>query len=288
MYILAFIIKYSKDIFTGIVRFTGQQCADYLFTVCIPSIEKTTPMHQKPERLPWLMPALAYAVAFILSAPFNSGLLEGKFISISLGWLPRGLAFIPAGLGTLIAALTFSRAGHGTLRTVTFAGQDKYKNMVIALVPVAVFSLTGIQSSRLGQEHVHLYSLFFGTVALLYATSEEIFWRGYLQDALHGISRNKAYILTGILWWAWHFRFSTVFDLTAFAGICIVSAILLGYFANATKSYFASAGLHALVIITTTGETFAGTKITGMVLTLLIWLAIGKWWKAGKTNPDVR
>ncbi len=243
-------------------------------------------MHQKPERLTWLMPALAYALAFILSAPFNSGLLERDFISISAGWLPAALAFIPAGLGTLIAALIFNRANHGTGRTVTFAGQDKYKNIVIALVPVAVFSLTGIQGR--GQEHVHLYSLFFGTVALLYATSEEIFWRGYLQDALQGIGRNKAYILTGILWWAWHFRFTTLFDLTAFAGICIISAILLGSFANATKSYFASAGLHALVIITTTGGTFTGMKITGMVLTILIWLAIGKWWKAGKTNPDVK
>lgn len=240
-------------------------------------------MSKNSVRFPWLLPALAYALAFLLSAPFNSGLLEKEFLSFSGGWLPVTLAFIPAGLGTLIAALVFRKADHRTGRRVTFAGQDKYKNIMIALVPVAVFSLTGIQANDQG--HNHLYSLFFGTVALLYASSEEIFWRGYLQDALQGISRTKAYILIGILWWAWHFRFTTLFDLTAFAGICILSAILLGHFAYSTKSYFASAGLHSLVIITTTGSNFTGMKITGIAVTVLIWLAIGKWWKPEMKKP---
>ncbi len=240
-------------------------------------------MNQKPVRLPWLLPALAYALAFILSAPFNSGLLEKQFISYTGGWLPVTLAFIPAGLGTLIAAMIFRKADHRTGRTVTFAGQDKFKNIVIALVPLVVFCLTGIPGND--QVHVLLHSLFFGSVSLLYATSEEIFWRGYLQDALQGINRNKAYVFTGILWWAWHFRFTTLFDLTAFAGICIISTILLGHFAYSTKSYFASAGLHSLVIITTTGSTFTGMKITGIAATVLIWLAIGQWWKPVMKKP---
>jgi uncharacterized protein len=213
-----------------------------------------------------------YILALAISGLFNSGLLTQTYRTITAGYLIADWPFLPAGIGTLIAAILAFKFDKNLVRTVTLLGNDKLKNIAIALAPLLVFSIIGYSNSR-------YYGFVFSAVALIYAMTEEIFWRNYLKTALEPIGKNFSYLLIGIMWWAWHLRFNTTFDMTAFLLICIVSSYILCRFTENTKSFLTTAGLHSLIIITTTGE-FDNSKIIACAAVFLIWISIGKWWKA--------
>jgi membrane protease YdiL (CAAX protease family) len=144
-------------------------------------------------------------------------------------------------------------------------------------VPAVVFTIIGIYKSSSINEH--FYGFVFSIIALLYAVTEEIFWRGYLLDALRPLDKIAYSLVIGILWWAWHFRFNSRFDFTRFLLICLISFFLLCGFTNETKSYLTAAGLHSLIIITPSDGEMSRVKITGLCVSVVIWLIIGKIWK---------
>jgi len=238
------------------------------------------------SKVSWGRISLFYAIAFAISGLFNSGFLTPLYRKLTVGLIIESWSFIPAGIGTLVAALLAFKFDKRLKRSITLLGNDKMKNIVIAIVPAIVFTAIGLSNNNHINEHY--YGFAFSLITLIYAVTEEIFWRSYLLDALRPINKFIYSLIIGILWWAWHFRFYTSFDFTVFLLICIVSSILLCQFANETKSYLTTAGLHSLIIMTTTEGEMTRPKITGLCISILLWLIIGRFWrkKAGKTQTD--
>lgn len=224
----------------------------------------------------WFYVSLFYALAFLIAAPFNSGVLSQKYRTFTDGYLLSDWTYLPAGLGTLLAASIVLFLDRRRAKTTTFFGDAPLKNTVIAVVPLLVFAAFGLENERL--QNANYYALVFASVNLIYALTEEIGWRGYLQDALRPVAANARYVLIGVLWWAWHFRFFNLFELTIFPLVCIAAAFLIGKFTEETKSFLTAAGLHSFVIILTNSGMTTGKIIAG-IATILLWLAIGKWWK---------
>ncbi|MGC4233771.1 MAG: type II CAAX endopeptidase family protein [Niabella sp.] len=228
-------------------------------------------------KISWGKIFIFYLVAFGISALFNSGFLTSYYQKLTTGLLINNWAFLPAGLGTLIAAFIAYKYDKKCKRTISLSGKNHLKNILIALVPAMVFSAIGIYNNNSINEHV--YGLAFSLVALLYAVTEEIFWRGYLLDVLRPLNKITYSLVIGILWWAWHFRFNTRFDFTWFVLICLISSFLLCQFANETKSYLTAAGLHSLIIITTSDGEMTKAKTIGLCISIAIWLIMGNIWK---------
>lgn len=235
-------------------------------------------------KLSWGKIFLFYAIAFAISGLFNSGFLSPQYQKLTDELIVKNWTFLPAGIGTLIAALIALKFDKKLKRTISLLGNNMVKNILISLVPILVFTTIGIYNNSKINEH--LYGLAFSVIALLYAVTEEIFWRNYLLDALTALNKIIRNLTIGILWWAWHFRFDTTFDFTWFLLICIVSSFLLCQFANETKSYLTAAGLHSLIIITTSDGEMNQTKTIGLCISILLWLIIGKFWDTKKGNKE--
>ncbi len=231
-------------------------------------------------KIHWGKIILFYTIAFTISGLFNSKLLTPQYQEITGGLIIKNWSFLPAGIGTLIAAIFAFVFDRKAIRTIDLLGNNSLRNVFISLVPAFVFTIIGIYNS--GNVNEHYYGFVFAFIALLYALSEEIFWRGYLLDKLRPLKMIKYSLVIGVSWWAWHFRFSTSFDFTWFLLICIVSSFLLCQFANETKSYLTAAGLHSLIIITTSEGEITQNKVIGLCVSIGFWLIIGKFWKAEK------
>ncbi len=238
-------------------------------------------MRMPNSQIDWVKIAIFYALAFSLSGIFNSGLLTTYYENWTNGILIQKWPFLPAGFGTLIAALLSFKFDRNLKRTVTLLGNNILKNISICLVPVLVFTVIGVSNNN--AINVHYYGLSFSFVALLYGLSEEIFWRSYLLDSLRPLKKSSYSLVIGILWWAWHFRFANGFDFTGFLFICVASSFLLCQFANETKSYLTAAGLHSLIIVTTSEGEMTLAKTLSMCICIALWLLIGKLWKTKDT-----
>lgn len=228
----------------------------------------------------WIRVLLFYAIAFSISGLFNSGYLTPLYQKLTDGLIIKNWSFLPAGIGTLVAALFAFKYDKNLNHTITLFGNSNVKNIIISLVPVLVFTTIGLKNDI--QINEHSYGLAFSFIALFYAITEEIFWRSYLLDILRSTNKFIYSLIIGTLWWAWHFRFDTSFDFTWFLLICIAGTFLLCQFANETKSYLASAGLHSLIILTTSNGEMTKLKTIGLGISIILWLLIGKFWEKGK------
>lgn len=251
---------------------------------CKTKINKRINLMTADPKISWGKIFVFYAIAFTISGLFNSGFLTPQYQKLTAGLLTSDWAFLPAGIGTLIAALIAYRIDRKLKRTISLLGNDHLKNILIAIVPTIVFTAIGIYKDD--STNAHFYGLAFSFIALLYAVTEEIFWRSYLLDALRPLNRIVSSLVIGLLWWAWHFRFDTQFDITWFLLICLVSSFLLCRFADETRSYLTAAGLHSLIIITTSDGEMTKAKTIGLCLSIVIWVIIGKTWKTKEVIPE--
>jgi uncharacterized protein len=226
----------------------------------------------------WQFVFIFYAIAFIISAFFNSGFFAPQYQRLTQGLFFSDLTYLPACLGTFLAALAVFRWDRTHRRTISFFGNASLKNIIISVTPVAVFSVVGLDNNT-GQ-NIHLFAALYGSINLNYATLEEIGWRGYLLDALRPLKATYRFLIIGLLWWAWHFRFTTAFDFTIFPLLIVGASFLIGKFTEETKSYFAAAGLHCVIILMTNSGDVSQQKLIAGVLTILIWIGIGHWWKS--------
>jgi uncharacterized protein len=233
------------------------------------------------DKIKWRFVAIFYLVAFTLSGLFNSGFLTSYYQTLTKGYFISDLTYLPACLGTLIGSVLVLIIDKSHKRTIFFLGNYHLKNVTIAIVPVAAFSITGLENNY-GQ-NPNLFALSFASLNLIYAVSEEVGWRGYLQDALRPVKEKFRYIIIGILWWFWHFRYHTTFDFTVFPLICIGGSFLIGKLTEKTKSYLAAGGLHCLIILLTNSGDMTHSKMIAGGFTILIWLGIAIWW-----NPETQ
>lgn len=231
----------------------------------------------KVPKIRWHFVAIFYILAFSLSAPFNSGLLTSWYQALTKGWLISEMSYLPACLGTLIAAIIVLLIDKSHHRTITCLGNARLRNMAISIAPVVAFSITGLDNSS-GQNR-HLFALSYAFINLIYAVFEEFGWRGYLQDELRPLKKWISFLIIGILWWAWHFRYATTFDFTIFPLICIGGSFLIGQFTERTKSYMSAGGLHCLIILLTNSGDITRSKMTAAAITGIIWVGISYLWK---------
>ena len=86
-------------------------------------------------------------------------------------------------------------------------------------------------------------------------------------------------MLIGVIWWLWHLRFTTDFDIFIFPLICIGGGYLLGKLADDTKSILPIVSMHTLVIILTNSGPMTTNKIIGVLSTVVGWFLVEKFMK---------
>ncbi len=237
------------------------------------------------DQINWKGIFLYYMIAVVIALPFNSSIANPYYLEFTGGTIIAQLTFLPACLGTLIAALVAFKFDVLHQKSIDFFGNHTYKNTLIALVPLIVLTIFGIDNTMGWDKHIYAFT--FVMIILVYSTCEEIFWRGYLQDALRPLSIYIRFTVLGVMWWAWHFPFNDPFGWTGFLLLCLISAFLIGKFAEESKSYFTTGGLHCLVTsLFNMHETDNNTKMLMGGLTIAVWLGIGTFWKTPLVTKD--
>lgn len=217
-----------------------------------------------------------YIISFVLSAPANSFYFIDQWQQLTHNTLLYNIPFLPAGIGTLLAALSAFKYHKKWVKTVTLWGNNPVKNIVLSLIPLMVFTVTGINNNL--DMNNHVYALVLSVIVFIYAFSEEIFWRGYLINALQPLGWAKNYLLLGVLWWFWHFNFLSSYGLTTFLLLIVGSSFLIGKFAEGTRSYLTTTGLHSLIVILTIGNNQKPLLYAAGIV-ILLWVLTDKLWK---------
>ena len=228
-------------------------------------------------KVDWKPVFLFILLAAGLSFPIQQGYLNSVFMAVAENTVFSKSGYLLAGSSTLIAALVAIRFHRQLSNRITIAGDDSVKNLLIAGLPVIAFSITGL-SNGLGMNR-YLYGFSFAAVNLVYAFTEEFGWRRYLQNALEGLNKNLKYLLIGVVWWVWHFRFNTQFDIFIFPLICVAGGFLLGKLTDEYRSILPAVMLHTLIILTTGSGAFGEPEIIGILLVTTGWIIIEQIWK---------
>lgn len=240
-----------------------------------------TILQHKPQ---WTLITFSYLMAIGVALIVRSDFFQNLYRVSTSGLIVDQWTFLPAGLGTLIAALFARQFDTITPKTISIIGNFGLKNIMISIVPFFVFTGFGLSNTNGLQNNVH--AGIFAFVSLSYALSEELFWRGYLQDALRPMNIFVRTTFIGILWWAWHLRFFSVFEWTGFLGICIGSSFLLSKFVEETESILTAAGLHSFIILATT-NTQSDSNIAPIALVIILWFIIGKFWRPSANTLEI-
>jgi uncharacterized protein len=174
---------------------------------------------------------LSFAAAQ-LSAPSKVGNFPiDKGLLIGLGPL----------VATLLACLVFQ------LRLPSLLGKKPLIGVAALLAPLLAAMIAGFTKGAAAG----LAGLIFGASVVLYCICEEAGWRGFLTGSLSTLKNWHADLLTGVLWFAWHFTFMPeLYDPKYLVGF--VAAIVAGSFGLAearrrTGGYALAAGWHAAV-----------------------------------------
>lgn len=138
--------------------------------------------------------------------------------------------YLFAGLSTLTVGSVGIFIHKELSNMITILGKTTFKNTMILCLSIVAFSIIGLDN-RFGVNK-SLFGFTYDLIKTIYAFTEEFGWRKYLQNALEGLNKNAKYILIGLVWWIWHFRFDTQFDLFIFLLICLGGGFLLGKLAD--------------------------------------------------------
>jgi len=144
--------------------------------------------------------------------------------------------FGPA-LGALIAIKLFSISIPLSLKGI-------YKNV---LVPFAVywllpaFLIAAVYYFTIGK-----FPILLMFTVLVYGLSEEIGWRGFLQEQLKSLPTIYSTLIIAILWFAWHLNFEMSPSNLIFLGIIFFGTWGIGKVYSKTGSLLAVAGVHSL------------------------------------------
>jgi len=228
----------------------------------------------------WKYISLFIILAIGISAPVHLGYLD-KLYKETIGIpLIEDMVYLLAGFGPLLAGLILLFLNKNVSNQITIFGKDRIKNILISILPVFTFPIFGLENSY--GINIHLYALIYAFINVVYAFLEEFGWRRYLQNSLEGINKDWKYILIGTIWWIWHLRFETQFDLFIFPVICIGGGYLLGKLADTTKSVLPIVTIHTLIILLTNSGAITINKVIGVGLTIVVWVLIEQIWGKSK------
>lgn len=232
------------------------------------------------KKIDWKYIFIFAILALGISYPIQQGYLNEIFDILVKNTFLVGSGYLLAGLSTLTAAIIALKLHKSISNRITILGDEKLKNILILSLPIIAFTISGI-NNNFGINR-SLYGLSFALVNTIYAFTEEFGWRRYLQNALEGMNVLKKYILIGVIWWIWHFRFQTQFDLFVFPFICIGGGILLGKLADETKSVLPVVAAHNVIILLTNSGNLSRSETTGIGIIIFGWIVIEYIWKKRK------
>lgn len=155
----------------------------------------------------------------------------------------------------------------------------------MALVPIAILSIIGVNNEFKLESHLYGFIAIVGT--LLYCIMEEYGWRGYLQEELKTLQPWQKYLIIGVLWYLWHLSFLTkvsVGENLFLLAMMIFGSWGIGQVAELTKSIVVSACFHLIIQIMLFNSLFRDgingiEKIVNLVVSIGIWIVIMKKWK---------
>ena len=235
-------------------------------------------MNKKSNKtINWKYIIIAYILAVLLSAPFNSFYFADFYQNLAEGTIFYKSTFLPAGIGTLTAAF-FALKYDKTLQIIIdFWGNNKLRNSVISIIPLIAFTITGIPNEL--HINTHLYALIISLVFFIYSMAEEIFWRGYLMNAFQSLGKIKSYLILAFAWWIWHLPFFYPNGFWFFLLLVVGGLFLIGTLAEGTRSYLTTTALHSMMNIESKGGWTAPLLISGAAI-IIIWIIIDRLWKA--------
>ncbi len=129
-------------------------------------------------------------------------------------------------------------------------GTSKSKATLMAIIPILILTLWGIDNKYNLNSHLFGFIAGFGT--LVYCIMEEYGWRGYLEEEFKDIKILYRVLLIGFIWYFWHLSFLTKTTLNQnlfFLTTLILGSWGIGKIAELTKSILASACFHFIVNI---------------------------------------
>jgi hypothetical protein len=133
-------------------------------------------------------------------------------------------------------------------------GRDLAIGALALLVPIGLAALVGFGKAI----PAGIPGLIFGASIVVYCICEEAGWRGFLTGNLVWMKEWHADLLTGVMWFLWHFTFmSEMYDPDYLPGF--TAAIIAGSFGLAATRRFTSgfalaAGWHTAVKLTPMGS----------------------------------
>ncbi len=228
-------------------------------------------------KINWKFVILFIVVALGISFPIQNGYLDDHFQTLARSTIFVNSGYLLAGISPLLAALVIIPFHKDLSDKITIFGEEKLKNILILCLPVLAFSVVGIKNDFGVEES--LFGFSFAAINTIYACAEEFGWRRYLQNALEPLNKNLKYILISFVWWIWHFRFESQFELFIFPFICIVGGFLLGKLTDEFKSILPVAAMHNLIILTTSQGNFGWQQIAGIIIVIAGWILLDKYWK---------
>lgn len=228
------------------------------------------------DKINWKYVLGFYGLAIILAFPFNAFFTEDLHHRLTEGTIFYKSTFLPAGIATLIAGLLALKLDKTIIKEVTFLGQHKIKNIIISLVPMVVFTISGLQNDI----HINpnLFGFLISLTFLIYASTEEIFWRGYLINVFRPLGRFKNYLLLGLLWWLWHIPFGHNIEPVKLFVMIVGGSFLIGKFVEATKSFLTTAGIHSIMNIGS-NTNWTKTFLIDLTIIFIAMFFIDKTWK---------
>jgi len=222
--------------------------------------------------------SIFYIVGITLSNIFRFDLLnlnESKeYLSVIELLLKSPLGAIGLLIGALISLFLLRKE-----RKLNYSlfGTSKKWSIIMLTIPVILLGIFGV--ANVNGVNIHYYGVIGGIGTLIYCFSEEIGWRGYLQDELKPLKEWQRVALIGFLWYFWHLSFlknQNIVDNLQFLGWMIFGSWGLGKVIDATKSIIAVTCFHMIInIMLFNGQMTNG--IDGSSKFIILGISIGLW-----------
>ena len=181
-------------------------------------------------------------------------------------------------------------------KTVSLLGTSWRRSLIFLFAPLVALALA--QIPIIGSDALALLGLLV-TLAVFNTLGEELGWRGFLQDKLRPLDRVWRYVLIGVLWELWHFRFrSALFgDATLASALAteaawipatILFSALIGELTDRGRALAIAVALHAWINLTAGREIemLLGASLTPLLIVLPLVCAL--WWWLLRTWPISR
>lgn len=227
-----------------------------------------------------------YIIGITISNIFRFNILDLNNSKDNISILELLLTSPLGAIGLLIGALiSLSLLKRERKLSYSLLGTSPKWSIIMMIIPVILLGIFGVEN--LNNVNEHYYGIIGGIGTLIYAFSEEIGWRGYLQDELKVIKEWQRVILIGFLWYLWHLSFLTNQDLIAnlqFLGWMIFGSWGIGKVIDSTKSIIVATCFHMIInIMMFNGYMTKGidgsSKLIILGISIVSWIAIMIYWK---------